>query len=108
MPEMLPDSLVDMQRIVGDWQDRTFPEATIYSASRHLRAEVVELIEAINIDGEHIVEEIADVQLLLIAVANKAGVDIAGATAVKFAVNQARRWGKPNAEGYTEHVRDDA
>ena len=87
---------------IREWQDATFPTATAASAAKHLLSEAHELV-AQPTDPE----EMADIFLLVIAVANKAGVNLAEAAAAKLAKNKARKWGKPNADGYVEHVKDD-
>ena len=50
-------------------------------------------------------EEMADVFLLLIHLADGEGVNLLEAGAAKLKKNQARKWGKPDSEGVVEHVR---
>jgi hypothetical protein len=98
--EREPATLDAIAAEVREWQDATFTEATPASCAAHLRSEVTELL-ADPTDAE----EIADCAMLVIGVANKAGVDLASAIAAKLAVNRARKWGKRNAEGFVEHER---
>jgi hypothetical protein len=52
-------------------------------------------------------EEIADCFLLLVGVANKAGLsytDLMFAIENKMQVNYARKWGEVNEKGYVKHV----
>jgi len=85
---------------IREWQNVTFPQATPASASKHLLKEAHELVAAPTDP-----EEMADILLLIIGVANKAGVDLVEAAAAKLAKNKARKWGPVNAEGFVEHVR---
>lgn len=82
------------------WQLGVFPHATTASVMAHLRREMAEL-EAAPTD----LEEMADMVHLLCALAQAAGGDLEEATRAKFALNQARQWQEPDAEGVVEHVR---
>lgn len=85
------------------WQRATFPHATPETTLEHLRREIAEL--AANPRDSH---EIADAFLLLVCLADRAGVDLAAAAGAKLAVNLTRRWGPPDAHGVSEHIRDEA
>ena len=88
-------------REVNDWQAVTFPRATPASVVEHLRREVQELIE----DPTN-TSELADVVFLAVGLAYELGVDLKTIVADKLAVNRARRWGKPDHLGVSEHIRD--
>lgn len=90
------DSLIDE---IVLWQRRTFPRGSVHSVAAHLSREVDELREN-PLDPE----EIADVFILTIGLANRAGVDLRAAVAAKHAKNLSRKWGEPDAEGVIEHV----
>lgn len=96
-------SLDTLARDIAAWQARTFPKATPSSVAEHLRREAVELAEQPTSAAE-----IADVFHLLVAAATVNGYDLIDVVATKLAVNQARRWGKPDAAGVVEHVREEA
>ena len=66
----------------------------------HLRREVEE--RAADTGDAH---EIADAMLLLAALADMQGIDLARAVAEKLAINEARRWGPPGTAGVIEHER---
>jgi hypothetical protein len=93
-------SLDELATKIAAWQAVTFPLATAKSTAEHLRREAVELA-ASPLDPE----EMADVFHMLIAVAGKAGVDLAEAVAKKFEKNLKREWGQPDADGVVEHKR---
>lgn len=86
---------------VRQWQVETFPQATPQSISAHLLAEARELAE--NPTDRM---EMADVLMLLSGLAKHTGVDLASAVREKLAICRARQWGRPNAQGFVEHVRD--
>lgn len=86
---------------VWQWQQETFPTRSAHSISAHLRAEAQELAE----DPTDRME-MADVLMLLSGLARYTGTDLASAVREKLAICRARVWGKPNAEGYVEHVRE--
>lgn len=96
---------------ITKWQDSTFPQATSITAAKHLQSEVKELIEALYSDtiGE-ISNEFADCFLLLFGAAHLHGMtykDICYAIDDKMEMNKKRTWGKPNSDGYVEHVKED-
>jgi NTP pyrophosphatase (non-canonical NTP hydrolase) len=92
--------LNDMIHECGTWADKTFNKATPSSITEHLRREVAELIDAPNDE-----EEAADCMLLLFHLAHKQGWNLEQAVVNKFAKNQSRQWGKPDAQGVVEHIR---
>lgn len=94
------DSVV---REIHDWQAVTFPRATPASVVEHLRREVVEL----ESDPSNAME-LADVVFLAIGLAYETGVDLRAILAEKLAINRARVWGEPDADGVVEHVREEA
>ena len=84
-----------------EWQADTFPQRTPHSIATHLLREATELQQSPDDPSE-----IADVFLLLIALANEVGVDLARAVNAKLALNKARTWGTPDAHGVVEHVKE--
>lgn len=85
-----------------EWAEQTFPVATVDSIVEHLRREVAELV-----DDPTDPAEIADVLSLTFHLAYVAGVDPTKALAAKLEINKAREWGKPDAAGVVEHVREE-
>lgn len=90
-----------LQREIGEWGDRTFPQATPASIVAHLQREAAELKER-----PWSREEMADVAMLLCHLAHRQGIDLQTEVEQKFALNRMRKWGKPDAEGVVEHIRE--
>ena len=89
--------------IVADhlaWTRKTFPDQTPESVMGHLQRELEELA-ANPYDGE----EQADCVMLLLALADRTGVDPAAELEQKLEINKARRWEIVEG-GHYEHVRD--
>lgn len=89
----------ELQPEIVAWQRKTFPKATSKSIAVHLSREARELL-ANPKSGP----EIADVVFLAIAAAAWAGVDLMDEVRSKFAINLARTWGEPDADGVVEHI----
>jgi len=87
-----------------NWAEDTFPQRTNHSILTHLRRELDE-IEAKPND----IEEWADAILLFMHGLREQGFDIhnlSTALEKKFAINQKRKWGKPDEHGVVEHKED--
>ena len=95
--------LTEIIKEINDWQDKVFTQATAESTAAHLLREAKELY-----DDPYDAGEIADIFILLAAVAHKTGVDIETAVERKMAINRLRTWGKPDKQGVVEHVRQTA
>jgi len=91
-------------REVLAWSRETFPNRTALPTARHLAREAAELIDAIERD-DPVHYEVADVLMLLTALADCTGVDLEGAVREKLPIVKARRWAPPDAQGVREHVR---
>lgn len=93
-----------MREIISEinlWQDKVFTQSTAESTATHLLMEANELYDDPYDEGE-----IADIFILLAAVAHKTNVDIEAAVERKMAINRLRTWGKPDKQGVVEHVRN--
>lgn len=111
MADQLPISLHELQRLIGEWADRTFPGSHPLSVIAHLGDELGELHEAmlgLNDDGivarGNLRLELADVALLLLHLAHKMGLDLYEAILDKHDLNQRRTWGQADARGVVRHV----
>jgi hypothetical protein len=103
-----PIGLDAFQKRVGEWADATFTQATPGSIVAHPRREVEELAATTHLgprDAEEM--EAADCFLLLLHLASRRGYSLLDAAHRKFAENQARRRGQPDAEGVVEHLREE-
>lgn len=94
------------------WTDQTFGKLNAVAALKHLRKEVNETIEAIELQQpeEHIREEFADMFLLLLNACSKHGLTfhaLYNNAERKMIINRARKWGQVNNEGFIEHVKEE-
>ncbi len=99
-------SVPTLESVLADvtaWQRETFKQATVHSITEHLRREAEELAASPTSESE-----MADVLILLNAVAAMQGVDLADVVSQKMRVNRARRWQEPDLAGVVEHVREAA
>lgn len=83
---------------VARWQQATFPDGTLVGATRHLQEELLELY-AEPLNGV----EMADVLMLMTAVARLHGIDLVAEVARKLAICRERTWAK-NERGYSKAV----
>lgn len=90
---------------ITEWQDKQFPTSTVETKLKHLKKEVGELLDS---PRDHM--EYADCFLLLIGAARKAGLDLGAVISTireKLEINKKRKWGKPNKDGFTEHIKEE-
>lgn len=99
----------EMFEEITAWQKKTFTKATALTAVRHLFEELSELEYDLE-DGKSVDKtssEYADCFMLLFGSACLYGLsyeDICKAINDKMEINKARIWGKPNEQGYVNHV----
>ncbi len=104
-------SLDSLQHEVGQWSDRTFGQyrdqqgQTTDGMLNHFAREAVELVEAFQ-TGRPLGEEAADCLLLLLDIAEHSGFSLFAEARAKHARNLTRKWGKPDADGVCEHIRE--
>lgn len=96
----MTQTLKELLKEINDWQDEIFTRATPQSAANHLLREAVELVK-----NPTDPMEMADVFLLIAAVAHLAGADLVQAVETKLWINRQRDWGEPDSEGVVEHKR---
>lgn len=97
------DSYDRLAREIVDWQHATFGHATPASCAAHLLDEAQELVKAPTDP-----EEMADVFLLIVGVADRAGIDLRGAVRGKLEKNKRRAWGPVQPNGVVYHVDDES
>lgn len=85
---------------IVQWQRETFRHQGVPETAHHLKEEAVELER-----NPYDEEEMADVFFLLLAVADRAGVDLAQAAAAKLEENRRRKW-ELQPDGSHRHVKD--
>lgn len=101
----MEDKWQELQSDIGVFSDGVFGKSDPVAKLRHLAEEVQELIEAPQDRMEW-----ADCTILLIDAARKAGLsmdDLHKAARDKLEINKKRKWGKPNAAGIVNHIRQD-
>lgn len=104
-----PSGLDRFQREIGEWADRTFPASTKHSIVAHLIREVAELDGAAHLGPPWAEEEeAADCFLLLLHFCHKMGFSLLDAADRKMQENRQRRWGAPDAEDVSEHIKASA
>jgi len=91
---------LQFQREVSEWAKATFPNQTPSSKLAHMREEFAELV-ADPTDGE----EMADIFILLLNLADMHGFDLMEQARAKMAKNRARKWGKPDERGVCHHIK---
>lgn len=99
-----------MEKQIIEWQAVTFPQSAPQGVYTHLTREFIEFIYAYTEEPEknisYIKKELADIFILSVSLANHLGFSMTDAIANKMTVNKLRKWGKPDADGVIEHVRD--
>lgn len=100
-----PDLYEDvLQANLREWTEKQFPTRNLHSILAHLHKEIAELEQ--KPDDMY---EFADCFMLLFDAAsfqNKRMSDIFIAIEQKLEINKKRKWGEPNSEGFTEHIRE--
>ena len=74
----------ELQKQIGEWGVETFPTATNRSIAQHLLEEADEVENAAKNQGIGLMEECADVLLLLLHLAHRNGFDLEQAARQKF------------------------
>ena len=92
-------TLIELQEQIHEWASKTFQNQTVHSKIAHLIDEVQELKEN-PFDGE----EMADIAILLLGIAELADVDLYHAIINKFQKNKNRTWGEPDERGVCKHI----
>lgn len=90
------------QREVTEWASRTFPGQTPASKAEHLLDEAGELK-----DDPSNGEEMADVLILLLNLAEMHGLDLLEEARKKMAINRTCTWGPPDERGVCNHVKEE-
>lgn len=111
------EQFAEIQKFMDDnmkWSNETFiPNSTVLSCLHHLKKEVSETIEEVEfadgVGGEAApLMEFADMYILLLESAARKGftfTQLHTAGVNKMIINRKRTWGKPNEQGFTEHVK---
>lgn len=125
--DLAPLTLGAVEAEVATWQAATFPTGTLKGQAAHLLKEAKELAlaaeafakrkdepvpewltDAIAEDervAADLKEEIADVFMLLVAIARTSRIHLGRAVADKLKINKGRTWGTPGPDGAIHHVK---
>ena len=112
----------NLQREIGEWQDRTFPAKTVESIVCHMEKEFNELRDAFNSLNSNpcstvetllhgvakFEKELADVFILSFGLAHHIGISAEKIVREKFEINKMRQWGNPDENGVVEHIREES
>lgn len=90
---------LQFQREVSEWAQATFPHQTAESKLAHMLKEVDELKQE-PADGE----EMANIFILLLNLAEMNGHDLMQQARAKMAKNRLRTWGAPDEQGVCHHI----
>lgn len=83
------------------WQRETFPDADVFDYISKLREEIMEMEAAMDgADFSNPVEELADIAICLIGLAQAMGIPLLPAIAAKFEINKGRTWAKDHNGNY--------
>ena len=97
----------ETQKSIVQWADETFgPATSVARVAARANEEMAELLRKVTIDDSapEVVEEVADVVIVLCRVASMLGSDLAAEIDRKMAINRQREWRKDNT-GHGYHVR---
>ncbi len=95
-----------LQKKLFEWSSTTFGDSKTLGPSgplNHLRKEINEAL-----DDPSDIMEFADMYMLLSDAASRAGHKMSAvlnATVEKLEICKQRKWGPPNADGFSEHVK---
>lgn len=92
-----------LQRRIGEWGEATFPDATWGSILKHLNEEWQEFSQCS--DPEQMMEEAADMMMILFHLAHRCGISLEEVIARKFVVCQNSEWLPPGEGGYSKRKR---
>jgi len=94
---------------ITEWQNKTFGQATALSKIAHLAQELQELVADLKTKSPGRFQEFADCFILLFGAAASEGMsyeNICNHIETKMRINKSRKWGKPDADGVVNHIKD--
>ena len=86
------DPLCSIEREIIAWHRATFPDVSVMDIQEKLYEEIMELQSPTSFDN--LIEEIADVCIVAIALLDREGKTLSGAIKDKMAINRTRKWTK--------------
>ena len=98
--QVIPARLFEWQLTIGKWADTVFPNRTTASAMLKLYSELGEYIR-----NPKCGEELADILIMMIDLANLNGIDIQEAMLAKHSKNLTRQWQVDPVMGTMSHIK---
>ena len=98
--------MIETQSSIADWAESTFGKSTQLRAATRMNEEVAELLAKMSnatVSNAAIIEEVADVQIVLYVLAGRLHMDLDAEVQRKMAINRAREW-KLDGSGCGQHV----
>jgi NTP pyrophosphatase (non-canonical NTP hydrolase) len=92
-----------LQRVIGNWNVKTFPEADRFSIGRHLQEEAREVLKAP--DDLNLSAECADCAIMLLAIAHRHGFSLEEAIVAKYTAISKAQWVYHPELGYSKRVK---
>jgi NTP pyrophosphatase (non-canonical NTP hydrolase) len=97
-------TLESLQEEVDAWASEVFPERSVDTIRKKLIQEAMELVLALAIEHwDDIEDEVADVQILVLDLCKKRGIDLLAVTRRKHLINVGRDW-TIDKDGLSRHV----
>lgn len=97
--------MTETQASIAEWARRTFGPVTNARAAARANKEMAELLTKLTTNEHHPVaaEEVADVVICMVRIADNQGFDILAEIEKKMAINRAREW-VLDGNGCGQHV----
>lgn len=98
--------MIETQNSIAAWADSTFGVPTPLRAATRMNEEVAELLAKMTVPNTStaaIIEEIADVQIVLMVLAGRMNIDLMAEVQKKMDINRERKW-KLDGSGCGQHV----
>ena len=100
---------MNTQKEITAWANETFGESTVWYLYQRLYMEHDEFSCAIgenpNEDKLQVVDELADLYIVGVQIAEKLGIDLMERVSEKMEKNKARKWAKDPEDGMWKHVK---
>lgn len=109
VPTYTASTMTMLQTAIGSWARNTFPDNTAERIMAHLRTEVAELSEAVVNPGatnRSVDEELADVAILLLSLAEYMGINLRDAIRRKHEKNLDRTFAYDESVGFDRHIEE--
>jgi NTP pyrophosphatase (non-canonical NTP hydrolase) len=96
----------ESQHSIALWAEQTFGLSTQLRAATRMNEEVAELLAKMSnpsVSNASIIEEVADIQIVLFVLASRLHMDVQAEVEKKMKVNRERKW-KLDGSGCGQHI----